>query len=119
LEAIKIEAVLRFEERLKKWDALNVIPVVVRYEYVRVDARLGLRIAPAVVHHAQVIAQHAQPGAAIEDETHAIGTRNFHARRVTAVAPRISIRRRRGTADAPENQLGFCLRHAWAEITRA
>ena len=52
------------------------------------------------------IAQHAQAGAAIENELRAIGSDQFEARRVSAVAPRRGVNRRRGASHTPKTELG-------------
>ena len=65
LKAVKMETIVRLEKRLKKWNPLNVIPMVMRYQHVGVDPAIALDLCPAV-------AEHAQPCAAIENEASAV-----------------------------------------------
>src|SRR5262249_42913505 len=61
LKAVEIKFVRRFEEWPKEGKALDVVPVVVGHEDVRMDAALPMRIRPK-------IPQHPHARAAIEDE---------------------------------------------------
>ena len=99
-----MEAVLRFEERMKKRDALNVVPMIMRHQDVRLDPH------PALFFR-QMVAQHAQPGAAIQDKFGPVRCGQFQARRVPAIAPRVALERRRRAAHTPENQFGSLVRH--------
>ena len=62
----------------------------------------------------QVISEHPQAGAAVQDEVRAARDSQFQARGVTAVAIRIALERRRGAAHSPEGQFGAVLRHGGA-----
>ena len=97
LESIEMKTILRLEERMKKRDALNVIPVVMRDQDVSVDAAIAMKLR-------QAVAKHPEPGAAIENEMGAIRSRDFDAGSVAAVAPGVALRGRRRAAHAPENQ---------------
>ncbi len=109
LKTVEVEFVLRFKKRSEEGKALNVVPVVVRYEDVRVDTALPMRLCPE-------IPQHSHAGAAIEDEPRAFGRRQLQAGRVSAIAPGIALKRRRRAAHSPENQLGCVVRHRWAKL---
>ena len=99
LEAVKVEIVLRQIERAEKRHTLNVIPMVVRDENVRLLGAVAIGICP-------MIPEHAYAGAAIEDETRSVRRNDIDARRISAVAPHSAIERRNGTANSPESQ--FC-----------
>jgi len=107
LKTIEVEAVLRFKKRVEEGNALDVVPVVVGDEDVGLDAAAAEFFAP-------VVAEHAQAGAAIENEFGVVGGGQFEARRVAAEAPGIALERRSRAADSPKNQLGDILRHCWA-----
>jgi hypothetical protein len=68
--------------------------MVVGHEDVRLNS-VGSRFRPAIVQCAHVIAEHPQAGAAVEDEARAARRGQLDARRVSAVAPRIAVERRR------------------------
>ena len=78
-KAIKMEAILWRVKRRKKWQPLNVVPVIVRDENIRADGIVAVR---------QLLAQHAQAGSAIQDKLRAVGRGQFKARRVPGVEPR-------------------------------
>ena len=101
-----MKTVLRFEKRMEEREALDVIPVIVGDQDVRVDAFVALLCRPA-------IAEHAQTGATIENELRAVGSDKLKARRIPAVAPGVALRRRRGAAHAPKGQLRNMLGHEW------
>src|SRR5579872_677606 len=103
-EAIEVKGVLRGVKRSKKRDALNMIPMIVGDEDMRADGVLTRRGGPAV-------AEHAEAGAAIEDEAGAVRSNQFKAGSVAAVTKGDTVHRRRGPANAPESQLGNALRH--------
>src|ERR1700682_5483863 len=104
LKAIKMEAILRLEEGMKKRDALNVVPVIMRDENMGVNPAVAMELR-------QAVAQHAQTGAAIEDEMGAVRSGDLDAWRVAAVAPCVALRRGRRTAHTPENQFREILGH--------
>ena len=99
--------IARLEKRMKKRDALDVVPMIVRHQDVSVDAIVAAQIRPT-------IAQHSQAGAAVEDEPRAIRRGEFQTGRVSPVAPGIALQRRRRAAHSPEDQLGSMVRHRWA-----
>src|ERR1700751_1648518 len=83
--------------------------MVVRHEDVRIDAPFAIRLGPE-------IPEHPHPGATIENESRVVGRRQFEARRVSAIAPGIALKRRRRAAHSPENQLGCVVSHRWAKL---
>lgn len=83
-----MKAVMRFEEWMEERNALNMVPVVMR------DQDMGVN-GTAAAFLGEVIAEHAQTGAAVEDEVSAVRGGQFEARRVAAVAPSIALQRRR------------------------
>src|SRR5271154_6799114 len=105
-----MKTILRLEERMKKRDALNVIPVVVGDENVRFDALFALISG-------QQIAEAADSGAAIEDKRSAVRRGEFQAGSIAPVAPSITLDRGRRATHAPKNQFGNLLRHGWAQGT--
>ncbi len=52
LKAVKMEAIVRLEERLKEWNSLNVIPMVMRHQDVSVYPAISLHLRPAIAQHA-------------------------------------------------------------------
>ena len=104
LKAVEVKFILCLEEGMKKRDTLNVIPMVMRDQNMRFDLVPGVRLHP-------VIAQHPQAGAAVQDELRSARRGQFEARRVSAVAPSVAIKRWRRTANSPEGQLGYVMGH--------
>src|SRR5208282_1346060 len=98
LEAIEVETVLCLEKRVEKRDSLNVVPMIVGHENVRFNSAVPAPFRPPAVESLQVVAQHAQAGAAIENEVRAAGNFQLKARRVSAIAPCIALQRRRRAA---------------------
>ena len=90
-----MKAILRFKKWMKKGKTLNMVPMVVGNENVGFDTSVALPARPAIVLRVQMIAEHAQAGAAIEDEMRSVRDRQFQARRVPAVAICIALKRRR------------------------
>src|ERR1700746_578649 len=109
LKAVEVKFVLRFKKRSEEGKALNVVPVVVGHEDVRMDTALPMRLRPE-------IPQHPHTGAAIEDKPRSFRRRQLQAGRVSAIAPGIALKRRRRAAYSPENQLGCVVRHRWAKL---
>ena len=83
-----MKAILLLEEGMEERDALNVVPVIVRYENVGFDGAMAGLLFPA-------IAEEADAGAAIEDEARAVTGDDFYAGGVAAVAPGTALGRRR------------------------
>lgn len=100
-----MKAVLGLKERMKERDALDVIPMVVAYQDMGVDA--------AQIRRSEPIAEHTKTCAAIEDEPNATRSSELNAGRISAVAPRIALQRRRRAAHSPKDQLGHIMRHCW------
>src|SRR4029077_16433375 len=87
-----------------KGNALDMVPVKMRDQNVGSNSLAAQRLR-------QLVAKHAQAGAAIEDEACAVWGIKFETGRVAAVAPRIALERRRRAAHSPENQFGQIVRH--------
>src|SRR5579864_6881858 len=49
LKAIKVKAIVRFEEWMEKWNALKVVPVIVRYQNVSFHSAVAPPSRPAVM----------------------------------------------------------------------
>src|SRR5277367_6342793 len=91
-------------------DPLNVIPMIVRDQNMRFDAR-------AILLSGELIAQGTKAGAAIENERSSVGCGQFEAGSISPVAPGVALERGRRAADAPKNQFGSLLGHGWANRT--
>src|SRR6185437_7718045 len=98
-----MKTIVCFKKRMEKRNALNVIPVLVRHQHVSFHSAVAAPSRPAVMLRLQLIAEHSQAGAAIQNEVRVAGRREFEARRVSAVAPGVALERRRGAAHSPEN----------------
>src|ERR1700751_1073420 len=104
-KTIKMKSVVFGIQRRKERHTLNVVPVVMR------DQNVRLWIAHTGCNHAcgrrgPAAAQYAKAGAAIENKLCAVRRGEFKTRRVSAIAPGGGIHGRRGTAHSPEAQLG-------------
>src|ERR1700735_385778 len=109
LKAIEMKAILRLEERVKKWNALDVVPVIMGNENVGFDAMAAVNLRPAVP-------QHSQPSAAVQNKPSTVGGFEFQTRRIAAVAPCVALKRRRRAAHSPEGQFGNVVGHRRREI---
>src|SRR6185437_6413015 len=99
LKAIEMEMIARVKEGVKERQALDVVPMVVRHQNLRFDVAVTMRLHP-------LVAEHAESSAAIEDEARAVGSGDFDAGGVAAVAPRVPIERGSGAAHPPEDHFG-------------
>src|SRR5580704_2492913 len=52
LKTIKVETILRLEERVEEWNALDVVPVVMRHENVGFDSMATQCFRPTIPQHA-------------------------------------------------------------------
>src|SRR5437016_3585217 len=95
--------ILRIQRR-KKWNPLDMIPVIVRDQDVRLRSFSAIRRGPTAP-------QHAQPRAAIQNKLRAVRSDQLQTRRIAAVAPRRRVYRRRRSAHAPETQFGDGIGH--------
>ena len=94
-KTVKVEAIAFGVKRRKKRKSLNMIPMVVRDKNMRFGGLGSVRTHPAV-------SQHAKAGSAVQDKLRAVGRQQFQARRVSAIAPRRRVYRRRRAAHTPE-----------------
>ena len=105
-KTVKVEAVALRIERRKKRNPLDVVPVVVGDEDMRLGGLRSVRSHPAVP-------EHAQPGAAVQDKLRPVGRLHLQARRVSPIAPGRRVHRRRRTAHTPKAESccrrGHCL----------
>src|SRR5271154_1179998 len=111
LETIEVEAILRLKKRIEEWNALNVVPVVMRNKNVRFDAMAPVRLRPTV-------AEHSQSRAAVQNKSRTVGSYKFQTRRIAAVAPCVALKRRRRAAHSPEGQFGNVVGHRRRESGR-
>ena len=94
-----MELVLIDVERSEEGQALDMVPMIMGDEDVGLLGARGMLVVPA-------IAQHAQAGAAIENELRAIGSDEIEARGVAAEAPGGGIDGGRGATNAPKGEFG-------------
>ncbi len=98
-ETIELKFIVFGVKRREERNPLNVIPVIMRDENVRLRAGAGAGSCPAA-------AQHAQSRAAVEYELRPVRCNELEARRISAESPRGWIHGGRRTAHAPKTQFG-------------
>ena len=91
-----MEFIILDVKRGKKRKALDVVPVVMGDKNVCARRAAGVGWGPA-------IAKHAKAGSAIEDELISIGSNEFEAWGITAIAPSSRVHGGRGTAYTPKS----------------
>jgi hypothetical protein len=94
-ETVEVEFVFFDVERGEEGDALDVVPVVVG------DEDVGFWDAVAI-RGGQAVAQHAEAGAAVENDLRAVWCDQLQTGGVAAVAPGGGVDGRRGAPDTPE-----------------
>src|SRR5215467_9032907 len=103
-EAVEVELIVFAVQRGKKRNSLDMVPVVVG------DENMRLGIALAGFWSGPTAAENAQPGAAIENELRAVGGDELKAGRVAAVAPGGRIDGRSRATDSPKAEPGHRVR---------
>src|SRR3984893_11512490 len=103
-KAVKSELVARRIQRRKKWNPLDMVPVVMRDKNIGFYLRFAsLAVLPGI---GPAVSEHPKTRAATENEPAAIRSPQLKARCIAAVAAGSSIHRRRRAAHPPEAQ--FC-----------